>query len=214
MRLTSIWTLRLPSARRSRRFLARCMSRLAGRASCVREPSTTRLAVGSACNAETTRFCKISLQALSTRALLRLKVVHWPISLNVGGGGGGGGLFTVTRVEPLAEQPPASEVAVTVMSIVEPGAAPVVSSTAAMPLPLRVPAVTLHSYRTAPKLRPPFTPGVERLIFSPASAESGTAVTLRFGPKHTVIGGHASTRIVLESEATPPRPSLTSTVTV
>src|SRR5215475_3715086 len=174
----------------------------------------TSLAVGSACIAGTTRFCKISLQALSTRALLRLKVIHWPISLYLGVGGGSGGVLTVTRVEPLAEQPPASEVAVTVMSIVEPGVAPVVSSVAVRPLPLTVPAVTLHWYRTAPKLRPPVTPVVERLIFSPASAEAGTAVTLRFGPKQTVSGGHASTRIVLESEATPPRPSLTSTVTV
>src|SRR5262249_59410491 len=152
MRLTSIWTLRVPAARRSRRFLARCRSRLAGRSLSIRQPSTTSLAVGSACNAETTRFCKISLQALSTRALLRLKLVHWPISLYVGGGGCIGGVFTVTRVEPLAEQPPASETAVTVMLIDEPEAAPVVSSTAVWPLPLTGPAVTLHSYRTAPKL--------------------------------------------------------------
>src|SRR5215813_4292559 len=174
----------------------------------------TSLAVGSACNAGTTRFCRISLQALSTRALLSLKVMHWPISLYVGGGGGGGGVFTLTRVEPLAEQPPASEVALTVTSIVEPCLAPVVSSTTFRPLPLMVPAVVDHSYRASPKLRPPDTPVVERLIFSPASAELGTALTSRFGPKQTVRGGQASTRIVLESEATPPRPSLTSTVTV
>src|SRR5215475_7886667 len=121
----------------------------------------TSLAVGSACIAGTTRFCKISLQALSTRALLRLKVIHWPISLYLGGSGRGGGVFTLTRVEPLAEQPPDSEVALTVTSIVEPGAAPVVSSTADRPLPLMVPAVAVHSYRTPPKLRPPATPVVE-----------------------------------------------------
>src|SRR5215510_2245812 len=106
----------------------------------------TSLAVGSACNAGITRFCKISLQALSTRALLRLKLVHCPSSLNVGsGGGGGGGALRLTRVEPLAEQLPALEVALTVISIVEPGVTPVVSSTAVRSLALIVPADDVQS---------------------------------------------------------------------
>src|SRR5215510_931568 len=111
----------------------------------------TSLAVGSACNAGITRFWRISLQALSTRALLRLKLVHCPSSLYVGGGGGGGGgCFRLTRVAPLAEQLPALDVALTVISIVAPGVTPVVSSTAVRSLALMVPADDVHSYRTVP----------------------------------------------------------------
>src|SRR5262245_1567298 len=106
----------------------------------------TSLAVGSACIAGITRFCRISLQALSTRALLRLKLVHWPISLKVGGGGGGGGgALRLMRAEPLAEQLPTSEVAVTVTSMFEPGVTPVVSSTAFRSLPLIVPDDAVQS---------------------------------------------------------------------
>src|SRR5262249_54113553 len=106
----------------------------------------TSLAVGSDCKAGITRFCRISLQALSTRALLRLKLVHCPSSLNVGGGGGGGGgCLGLIRVEPLAEQLPTLEIALTVISIVAPGITPVVSSTAFRPLPLIVPDVAVQS---------------------------------------------------------------------
>src|SRR5262245_49135667 len=95
-------------------------------------------------------FLKTSLHALSTRALFRLKVTHLPSSVAVGFGGGGGGTLIVTRVEPLAEQFPASDVAVTLMSIVVPAATPVVSSDALRPSPVIVPDVALHSYLTVP----------------------------------------------------------------
>src|SRR5262249_27789302 len=110
----------------------------------------TSRALASTCNAGMITFLKISLQALSTRALFLLKVRHLPSSLAVGFGGGGGGVLIVTRVEPLAEQLPASDVAVTVISILAPGATPVVSSEAFNPSLLIEPAVALHSYRTVP----------------------------------------------------------------
>src|SRR5215210_5974678 len=96
-------------------------------------------APGSACSAGITLVCKMFLQALSTRALLRLKVVQLSMTLAFGRGlsiGGGGGRLMLVRAVPLAEQLPTSEVALTVTSMVVPGVTPVVSSVALVPLPL------------------------------------------------------------------------------
>src|ERR1051326_3200691 len=100
------------------------------------------LAFGSAWRAGMTLLLKTSLQALSTRALFRLKVVHWSITLAFGLTGGGGGVTTLilVRAVPLAEQLPASEVARTVTSMVVPPVTPVVSSVAVKPLPEMLPA--------------------------------------------------------------------------
>src|SRR5262245_45642587 len=104
----------------------------------------TTFAPGSACRAEMTWVLRKSLHALSTRALLRLKLVQLPRSRAIGFSTGGG-ILVVTRVDPLAEQLPESEVALTVTSIVAPGATPVVSSTAVSPLPEMEPDDVVHS---------------------------------------------------------------------
>ena len=80
---------------------------------------------------------------MSTRALFRLKVEHWPNSVATGFGGAAG-TRSENRVAPLAEQLPTSEVALTITSIVEPGVTPVVSIVALVPRPLIEPADVVH----------------------------------------------------------------------
>ena len=58
-------------------------------------------------------------------------------------------------------------------------------------------------------LRPPVTPLVEKVTFSPASTDDELTFRSRFGPKQTVSGGQAVTRIVFESKAMHPQPSST-----
>src|SRR5262245_24955722 len=81
--------------------------------------------------------CSTDLHALSTRAALRLNVVHGDSGLHTGLGSSrriGGAI--VTLAEPLAEQLPTSLLAATFTVMLVLGATPVVSSRALVPLPV------------------------------------------------------------------------------